>query len=371
MNELASFSPDYQTARDSFCAAVRRLAWDLESYPLVGLTGPAGETLAVDIAQSTTTNPCTSTLVLSSGLHGVEGHFGSAVILHLLERWQAESSLLADLRVVILHSLNPFGFAWSRRFDQENIDSNRNFLLPGEEYAGSPAGYAQLDRVLNPRRPPAAFDLFPLQALASILQQGLPALQQAIAAGQYDFPRGLFYGGAGPASVHQLMAAHLDRWLAGSETVVHLDFHTGLGRWGTDKLLIDYPLTDQQTEQLTSWFGADTFQTNDSTSRAYSARGDFGHWCVDRFLATNYLYACAEFGTYSPYRVLSGLRWENQAHHWGQPGDSATRAAKERLRELFCPASPEWRRGAVRRGAELVAQAIGGLTGSPASRKSP
>jgi hypothetical protein len=360
MNELASFSPDYQTARNSFCAAAGRLEWDLDSYPLDGLTGPTGETLAVDIAQSTT-SPCTRTLVLSSGLHGVEGHFGSAVILHVLEQWRAEPSTLDDLRVVILHSLNPFGFAWSRRFDQDNIDPNRNFLLPGEEYVGSPAGYAQLDRVLNPRRPSSAFDLFPLQALASILKQGLPALQQAIAAGQYDYPRGLFFGGSGPSEVQRLMAAHLGRWLAGSETVVHLDFHTGLGRWGTDKLLIDYPLTDSQFEQLTSWFGADSFQTNDSASRAYSARGDFGHWCVARSLAMNYLYACAEFGTYSPYRVLSGLRSENQAHHWGQPGDSTTLAAKERLRELFCPASPEWRTSTVRRGAELVRQSLRGL----------
>jgi hypothetical protein len=368
MNELAHFSPDYQTARDAFCAAVGGLQWGLESHPLDGLAGPAGEELAVDVAASTT-EPCARTLVLSSGLHGVEGHFGSAVILQVLEQWLREPSTLTDLRVVILHSLNPFGFAWSRRFDQENIDPNRNFLLPGEEYAGSPAGYAQLDRVLNPRRPPSAFDLFPLQALASILQQGLPALQQAIAAGQYDFPRGLFFGGSGPSAVQRLMDAHLGRWLAGSETVVHLDFHTGLGRWGTDKLLIDYPLTNQQTEQLTRWFGADSVQTNDSASRAYSARGDFGHWCVARSLAANYLYACAEFGTYSPYRVLSGLRSENQAHHWGQPGDSATLAAKQRLRELFCPASPEWRTATVRRGAELVGQALRGLSGlSPAEK---
>jgi hypothetical protein len=370
MNPLAFYSPDYQTARDAFRAAAERLGWELESYPLEGLAGPTGETLAVDIALSTT-RPTARTLVLSSGLHGVEGHFGSAVILHVLEQWFAEPARLTDIGVVVLQSLNPFGFAWSRRFDQDNIDPNRNFLLPGEEYAGSPVGYAKLDGILNPRRTASAFDLFPLQALASILQQGLPALQQAIAAGQYDFPRGLFYGGAGPSFVQRLMAAEFDRWLSGSEMVMHLDFHTGLGKWGTDKLLIDYPLTDQQTEQLATWFGAESFQTNDSASRAYSARGDFGHWCVARSQATNYLYACAEFGTYSPYRVLSGLRAENQAHHWGHPGDRATLAAKERLRELFCPASPEWRTAALHRGTELINQAIRGLSGASLGKDSP
>ena len=52
-------------------------------------------------------------------------------------------------------------------------------------------------------------------------------------------------------------------------------------------------------------------------------------------LALDYLFACAEFGTYGPLRILAGLRAENQAHHWAPPTAASTVWAKQRLKELF------------------------------------
>jgi len=76
---------------------------------------------------------------------------------------------------------------------------------------------------------------------------------------------------------------------------------------------------------------------------AYRTRGSFGNWCVRQGWVANYLYACAEFGTYDPIAVLGALRAENQAHHWSTDASAATRWAKHRLLERFCPASPSWR----------------------------
>jgi hypothetical protein len=299
-------------------------------------------------------------LALSSGLHGVEGFFGSAVQLAVLQRWSTWSEL--PIRFVLLHGLNPFGFAWLRRFDENNVDPNRNFLLEGDHYAGAPATYTRLDRLLNPRRPPSAWEPFKLKTLLAIARYGMAGLKQAIAQGQYEFPQGLFYGGAGPSETNQLLARHLPRWLGSAPDVVHLDLHTGLGAWASYKLLIDYPLTDSQRLRLTSWFGADSFEECDSAGIAYKTRGSVGQWLVARNQQRNYLIAGAEFGTYSPIRVLGGLRAENQAHHWGRPTDRSTRRAKHRLQELFCPSSPAWRAKVLERGVELVEKAVAGMT---------
>ena len=70
--------------------------------------------------------------------------------LHACSDWEC-----SWLRCVLLHALNPYGFAWLRRVNEHNVDLNRNFLLPGEAYRGSPAGYAALDPLLNPKSPPA------------------------------------------------------------------------------------------------------------------------------------------------------------------------------------------------------------------------
>ncbi len=357
-SDISTFSVDHATARQRFRQAALKLGWQVETHP-IDAVGPDGEELAFDVACSTTGDP-EKVLVVSSGVHGVEGFFGSAVQVALLERWA--SATPPSTRCVFLHGLNPYGFSWLRRFDENNVDPNRNFLLPGEPFEGVPEGYSRLDAFLNPRRPPSRLEPFTLKALWLIARHGMPALQQAVAGGQYRYPQGLFFGGAGPSRTHQLLAANMPRWLGGSKSVAHLDFHTGLGSSGSCKLLIDYPLSPRQENCLTKWFGADSFEPLDVHGIAHKPQGGFGRWCVSSGLAPDYLFACAEFGTYRPVQVLAGLRAENQAHHWGTPSASSTVRAKERLKELFCPASDDWRSKVLHRSLELVGQAHQGLT---------
>lgn len=356
-SNATTFSADHATARQRFRQAASHLNWHLETHS-IGAVGPDGDELAFDVACSPGGDP-EKMLVLSSGVHGVEGFFGSAVQVALLEQWAAAPP--PPSRCVFLHGLNPFGFAYLRRFDENNVDPNRNFILPGERFQGAPEGYSRLNAFLNPRLPHSRWDPFTLKALWLIARHGMSALRQSVAGGQYSYQRGLFFGGLGPSRTQQLLAENLPRWLMGSRHVVHLDFHTGLGRWGTCKLLIDYPLNEWQRSWLTEWFGVNSFEACDSSGIAYDARGGFGRWCVSRGLASNYLFACAEFGTYGPVKVLAGLRAENQAHHWDTPKAPSTLWAKVRLKELFCPASNTWRSQVVERGLELVTRAQQGL----------
>lgn len=362
MSQALLFSPDYATARDRFRQAASRAGWSLEAHS-IGIAGPYGEDLSIDVACSPPRGS-DRTLVVSSGIHGIEGFFGSAVQLGLLERWDSRAE--PPVRRVFLHGLNPFGFAWLGRADENNVDPNRNFLLEGECYQGSPQGYAALDRLLNPRYPPSWREPFRLKALWAVARHGMPALRQAVAAGQYDFPRGLFFGGTGPSRTHQLLARNLERWLRGSRDVVHLDFHTGLGPGGACKLMIDYPLSGSARTRLTEWFGADSFETPGASKIGYDIRGGFGRWCVARNSAPEYLFAYAEFGTYGPMQVIAGLRAENQARHWGSPEDTATKRARHRLKELLCPSALAWRLQVLERSFDLVAKAIRGLGGGSA-----
>ena len=359
MKRAQTFSKDYSTARGRFREAASRLGWLLEDYP-IPMPGPAGEKLTLDVAYSPHSDP-SGVLVVSSGVHGVEGFFGSAVQVALLEQWTHKP---APVKCLLLHGLNPYGFAWLRRVDESNIDLNRNFLLPGERFENAPKGYADLDSLLNPQRPPAYGVPFLLKALPIIARHGIPMLRQVVAAGQYEFPRGLFFGGTGPTRTHQALDQNFERWLRQSRQVVHLDFHTGLGPKGTCRLLIDYPLSETQRTCLTSWFGADSFTASESRELTYEIRGGFGRWCVTRNSVPNYLFACAEFDTYGPIQVLAGLRSENQAHHWGTPSDASTIRARKRLKELFCPAAESWRSQVLDRALAIVDRTLLGLTGT-------
>jgi uncharacterized protein DUF2817 len=356
---VPAFPADYVSSRARFRRAAAGLGWHLHTHRIDG-TGPAGEDLTIDAAISPNAG-ADRVLVVSSALHGVEGPFGAAVQLAVMERWAEKGALPGGLRAVFLHALNPYGYAWGRRADAANVDPNRNFLLPGEEYRGSPDGYRHFNPLLNPERPPGRWDPFVLHAWVALARHGLPALKQALVGGQYDYPKGVFFGGHGPSATHLALKERFREWVGPAAQVVHLDFHTGLGRWGTYKLLLDAPVTAATRARMDAWFGPGTYEEDDPNGVAYLPRGGFGPWCVAQGVAADYLYMVAEFGTHGHVPMLAGLRAENRAHHWGKPGDPNVERAKARLRELFCPASPAWRSRALAEGTELVGRAVSGL----------
>lgn len=350
------FPSDYVTSRSRFRESADRLGWIQHTHPMSGV-GPDGEELSIDAA-ITSNSQADHVVIISSGLHGVEGPFGTAVQLAVMDEWNKGTTIPDNVRCVFLHGLNPHGYAWNRRSDADNVDPNRNFLLPGQEYRGCPDGYTHFDPLLNPKRPPARWDFWTLRAWWSLFRFGLPALKESIVVGQYDFPKGIFFGGHGPCATHLALDHLMKEWIGRAASVVHLDFHTGLGKYGSYKLLLDNPLTKDLQVRLDRWFGPDTYEQDDSKGVAYQPRGSFGPWCIAQQLANEYLYLVAEFGTYGSVAMLGGIRAENQAHHWGQPNGRAEVDARARLKELFCPADPAWRKRVLEQGVKLVHQAV-------------
>src|ERR1051326_2712065 len=127
------FSPDYFSARDRFRRAAAQAGATTHALPL-SAKGPQGESLVTDIAWFGAASP-RRVLVHSSGLHGVEGFAGSAIQLQLLDNVPVPP---ADTAIVVVHILNPYGMAWLRRVNENNVDLNRNFRSNGS-YAGAPA----------------------------------------------------------------------------------------------------------------------------------------------------------------------------------------------------------------------------------------
>lgn len=352
----ALFSATYAEARHRFVQAALAAGATHRAY---AVGDPSDAPLTIDVAIRGA--PTAPALVVSSGLHGVEGFWGSAVQLALLQQL-AGAHEPRELRYVLLHAINPFGFAQLRRVNEHNVDLNRNFLVNDERYAGAPAGYAALDALLNPPTAPKRLEPFRLKALRHILRLGLPALKDAVAGGQYEFPRGLFYGGQAPSASMRIVHDQCDGWIAASRSIVHIDLHTGLGAFATPALLLN--TTPAAADY--AWY-AQTFDTAhiepvaQSHGTAYRVSGMFGQWMQHRFDDRAYRFIGAEFGTYGVLRVLAALRAENRAHHYCAAGDAAYKRAKQALRECFCPASPAWRSRTVAAALRIVDQAAQAL----------
>ena len=346
------FTTNYFTARADFCAEAERGGARLSCHPIAG-RGPNGEELFIDSASLGHTHPGTL-LLLTTGVHGAEAPAGSA----LLRLWLMEfaTRMPKDMGALLVHALNPWGFAHGRRTNENNVDLNRNAVstFPGPV---NPE-YARIHPWLNPALPPDDGEAFWPGALWHRLRLGTTVLRQAIAAGQYEFPRGLFYGGDRQQESLEILKRLLnDERFAAVEQVLHLDIHTGLGHRGEYAMLVAEPSTTSLFARLARCFGAARVVSNaPSGFTHYAARGTIAA-VTARALPHARVQACTlEVGTYSAVHVLRALRAENRLYHYGCR--DANRAARLRAAfgETFCPADPAWRKILLEHGQTVFRQ---------------
>lgn len=346
--ENSFFSDNYATARSRFCAKASEKGATLHRLPL-SAKGPDDLDLSIDIAIFG--NPKPQRVVLhSSGLHGVEGFAGSAIQLKLMDTLP---QLPEDAAVVFAHILNPYGMAWLRRVNESNVDLNRNFLSEDEAYNGAPLAYQKLDSMLNPESTPG-FDFFLLRTTGCILRYGYNSLKQAIVGGQYEYPKGLFFGGStleeGPRRYSEWLTEHL----GSTQHVVAIDIHTGLGKSGEDTLLVEGEPDSLLYKDLQAVFGERVAPWDPDQGVAYAIKGGHPN-AVERVISNGTVhFVTQEFGTLAPLKVLHALREENRWHHWGT--GELDHASKKSILAAFRPDHPNWKTSIIRRGDELAQQ---------------
>jgi hypothetical protein len=343
------FSPNYATARARFRSAAQAAGAALHALRL-DAQGPGGEELTIDIARLGAAD-AQRMLLHTSGLHGVEAFAGSAVQLALLEEPPA---LPADCALVLVHVLNPYGMAWLRRANENNVDLNRNFLGDEEAWSGAPEIYGRVERILNPPTPPRP-DFFYLQALWQTCQHGFRPLKQAVAQGQYEYPRGLFFGGTNLEQGPRLYLHWLRQNVNRARYVFALDVHTGLGRWGEDTLLLEAGAGTTACDRLSAALDHTLVDVRADAGVAYEVRGGMGAGLTRALSGVAADFVLQELGTYSPLVVFHALREENRWHHHGS--GNPDHPVKQRLLERLCPASARWRARALGRGVRLAKRA--------------
>jgi predicted deacylase len=355
MSAAPRFHDTYVAARRAFRQRSAALGFDQQAYD-VGAPGPDGSECTLDVAVKSR-GIVRKAFVVSSGTHGVEGYFGSAVQLDLLHGRLADWQPKDGEAVVLIHAVNPWGMAHERRVNEDGVDQNRNFRRD-TSFSGAPDGYRQLDALLNPGTPPGGFDPFWLNAGVQIARVGFRALKEAVASGQYDYPGGLFYGGSGPTASQRLLRGAVTDLFAHAERVVQLDLHTGSGRWGTYVHAVDLPMGSDRVKRLQAEFGAAKVQALDPSGVLYTIHGALGPWLQSLLPDVTYDCLLTEFGTYSPLKVIANMRFENRVVRFAG-GDPTLRAeAARRMHETFCPADAAWRSSCLKQAATCADQAM-------------
>ncbi len=137
-------------------------------------------------------------MILTSAVHGIEGYVGSAVQQMFLKELVKENSL-DDLGLLFIHGINPYGFKYKRRVTENNVDLNRNCSTDNSVFESVNQGYSDLNTWLNQKQKVNLTSFgnffFQLNAIQKIIKYSMGTLRQAILQGQYQYEKGVYFGG--------------------------------------------------------------------------------------------------------------------------------------------------------------------------------
>jgi hypothetical protein len=342
IDPIALFSSSYAEARARFVEAASK-------HPHLVERGALSIDAEHTIDWALTGDPSAEdVLVYTSALHGIEGYAGGAVMLRLL-------GLGERTTVLWMHALNPWGMARFRRVNEGNVDLNRNFLPDGAPYTADDDAYAALDALLNPPRPPGP-DAFLLGAAYHLARHGLGSLRNAVARGQYSFPKGIFYGGQAREATTREVLGFLPARLVGKRRVVHVDLHTARGPRGDYVAFLEGadPAARSRAELI---FGARLRAWAANTADGYDMRGGMLPELQRRVPGARYDAITLEFGTASDLGIVRALRAENQLHFWGERDAGPDHPARRAMRGAFYPDDARWRASVISHAVSIHRQA--------------
>lgn len=353
----AQFPRDYRHSRALFLEAATAAGARLRSILLPDLRGPDGEELFCDVARIGAHDAARS-LVLISATHGVEGFCGAGAQVHALQGGLLGGTE-ADLSIVLVHALNPYGFAWLRRTDADNVDLNRNFIDHDRPHPANEA-YDSVHGFVAPKAWQGAGRDKAERELAAFLDaNGMRALQIALSGGQYQHADGLFYGGRRASWSNRVWRSVLADECAAARLVAVIDYHTGLGPRGVCELIAGAASASDEGKRAASWYGQVTMPGG--TSQAPSASGYMGLTMPDGSSGRLGVHVVAEFGTVPFDPVFDALRADNWLHAHGALDSELGRTIKAQMRATFYGDDDAWRGQVVEQSDALIAQALRGL----------
>ena len=317
------------------------------------------ENLYIDTIYIPSKEEQTNLIVLTTGVHGIEGYIGS-VMLDVF--WEEIYGTLdhTNTGVLVVANVNPYGMKYHRRYNENNVDLNRNFILDWESFDTSVnKDYPKVDTFLGPQSELGNAFWHEVAFYGSLVKEvvtnGADTISNALLGGQYEYAQGVYYGGSGDEiSTTYLKDVFAKTLESDYENIVHIDVHSGYGpRYN---MVIFNSVFETMTEkESVELFNYDYVIAQDSEA-FYPTTGDttdFYYRLNEKLGNNTALYStCFEFGTIGDSFLDSIISMkytiEENQNHWYTSNDKTTNAiVKERYQELFYPTEKEWREKTV------------------------
>ena len=350
---LDYFHETYEDCRSAFIEKVDQVVSQYEEVEVYRVSVPS-ETdpdLTIDICYIPAQNTADNLLILSSGIHGVEGFAGSAVQLMVMDEILSPDHL-DTTGILLIHAPNPYGFKYLRRVTENNIDLNRNCAIADSLFSTKNEGYGKVYNMLNPRGEANHRSLRNrhqhLIAVHKILVESMRVLRQAVLEGQYEYPEGLYFGGKGQEPQIAALTPILQQKMKPYTRILTIDLHTGYGENGKMHLFPNPVENLDIKADMEELFTGYTIDWGDSED-FYIIKGSFADYIGALAPGKIYYPMVFEFGTLDSQKTFGSIRslhimtLENQGFHHGYKNENTEAKIKENFLEMFYPSNKAWR----------------------------
>ena len=318
------------------------------------------DNLYIDNIYLPSTDKKTNLIVLTTGVHGIEGYIGSVMLDVFFEEIYPTLDT-SDTGILIVANVNPYGMKYMRRYNENNVDLNRNFIEDWDSFdRESNKDYPKVVNFLQPKgKMGNAFwheAGFYLSLAKEAIFTGAGTISDALLTGQYEYSEGVYYGGDGDEKSTAYLKSVFNDCLEGEyENIVHVDIHSGYGpRYN---MVIFNSVQDPTTEaESKAMFGYDYIIATDSEDFyvTYGDTTDYFYRLAKSKDSGKELYStCFEFGTIGDgfFDSILSLKYtvdENRQHRFPTDNEITEEMVKENYYELFYPTETEWREKTIK-----------------------
>lgn len=352
------FPTSYQASREEF---LDHLSLIQERWPGARLETRSvseEEDLSIDWIAADATEKRQKALIITCGLHGVEGFVGSRMTSLFIDEF-LEQIDPGQTGLYLVHAINPWGMHHKRRVTRNNVDLNRNFAFNESDFqeAINP-DYALFDSMLNPdRRLNPLWQELPRvigSVIVNLLRTSVKSFRNAVLQGQRSNPYGIYFSGNDYEPETQSMMELLKEIFAAYQDTMLIDLHTGYGP-KYQMCLVNSPEEGRDADQLIEDFQY-PLARKANPEQFYTMQGDMVDWTYkyreSAGLKGEYYAAAFEFGTIGdtiPHEIISlwNMIFENQYYRKGAITQQTETKIKDIFWEMFSPSEKKWREKAL------------------------
>lgn len=354
-----AFITDYDAIRERFLGHVDTFSSQWQQVKTFSHPIDPADNLYIDSILLEAEETKDNLIVITTGVHGIEGYVGATMLEVFIDNFLPNLDQ-SNTGVLMITNVNPYGVKYQRRYNENNVDLNRNFIFDWTAFnLNTNTDYPKVQSFLQPTTPIKNMALHEIGFLGGVLKQvatnGVSTLSNALLGGQYSTSEGVYYGGTGDekstAYIKEVFKETLD---SGYKNIIHLDLHSGYGpRYN---MTIFNSQSEKMTEEETkAAFSYDTVIAADSKG-FYPTNGDTTEYFYKLLEKENVpveLYStCFEFGTLgddflSSVQSMKYTIDENRNHWFPTSSKITQKILEQRYMEMFFPSEPLWREKAV------------------------